>query len=145
MNHPSYCCQKCGERIGWLGRFFQFIHLPTHVCDPGNGCPRIITGEVVDQRGNVISRFRRIIPIIVIAILFTGCAYTRVELANKVHGTTLITSANIVELDVKLTPTSAIIRARSVNHSVPTKEIGNNIGKAGTAAVGLLGAGVTGL
>jgi len=25
--YPSYCCQKCGENIGWLGRFvFPFFH-----------------------------------------------------------------------------------------------------------------------
>jgi hypothetical protein len=25
--YPSWCCQKCGEQIGWLGRFlFQFFH-----------------------------------------------------------------------------------------------------------------------
>ena len=27
MKHPSYCCQKCGELIGWLGRL-----LPFHKC-----------------------------------------------------------------------------------------------------------------
>ena len=27
MKHPSYCCQKCGEMIGWIGRFmFPFFH-----------------------------------------------------------------------------------------------------------------------
>jgi hypothetical protein len=26
MKHPSYCCQKCGEQIGWLGRLLWFIH-----------------------------------------------------------------------------------------------------------------------
>lgn len=24
MKHPSYCCQKCGELIGWLGRVMPF-------------------------------------------------------------------------------------------------------------------------
>jgi len=25
--HPSWCCQKCGENIGWIGRFvFPFLH-----------------------------------------------------------------------------------------------------------------------
>jgi hypothetical protein len=25
--NPSWCCQKCGENIGWLGRFvFTFLH-----------------------------------------------------------------------------------------------------------------------
>lgn len=27
MKHPSYCCQKCGERMGWLRRWiFPFMH-----------------------------------------------------------------------------------------------------------------------
>jgi len=26
---PSWCCQQCGESIGWLGRFFSYI-LPFH-------------------------------------------------------------------------------------------------------------------
>ena len=26
MKHPSWCCQKCGEQIGWLGRLLWFIH-----------------------------------------------------------------------------------------------------------------------
>lgn len=26
MKRPSYCCQKCGEQIGWLGRLLWFIH-----------------------------------------------------------------------------------------------------------------------
>lgn len=25
MIHPSYCCQKCGEPIGWIGRAFQWM------------------------------------------------------------------------------------------------------------------------
>ena len=24
MDYPSYCCPKCGEQIGYIGRFFQF-------------------------------------------------------------------------------------------------------------------------
>jgi len=24
MRYPSYCCQKCGELIGWLGRAMPF-------------------------------------------------------------------------------------------------------------------------
>ena len=32
MTHPSYCCPKCGEQIGWTGRFFQFIRVPLHRC-----------------------------------------------------------------------------------------------------------------
>ena len=27
QKYPSYCCQKCGELIGWIGRF-----LPFHKC-----------------------------------------------------------------------------------------------------------------
>ena len=23
--YPSWCCQKCGSGIGWLGRFINFI------------------------------------------------------------------------------------------------------------------------
>jgi hypothetical protein len=23
--YPSYCCQECGDCIGWLGRFFQWL------------------------------------------------------------------------------------------------------------------------
>ena len=31
MKHPSYCCQKFGECIGWMGRFmFPFIHKCRH-------------------------------------------------------------------------------------------------------------------
>ncbi len=27
MRHPSYCCQNCGDFIGWMGRFmFPFFH-----------------------------------------------------------------------------------------------------------------------
>lgn len=26
MKYPSYCCQKCGEFIGWLGRLIRFTH-----------------------------------------------------------------------------------------------------------------------
>jgi hypothetical protein len=32
MTHPSYCCQKCGENIGYIGRFFQFLRIPLHRC-----------------------------------------------------------------------------------------------------------------
>ncbi len=24
MSYPSWCCQRCGEQIGWLGRFVFF-------------------------------------------------------------------------------------------------------------------------
>jgi hypothetical protein len=36
--YPSFCCQECGEIIGWVGRFFQLIKvfdligLPLHRC-----------------------------------------------------------------------------------------------------------------
>jgi hypothetical protein len=33
MTHPSYCCQKCGEQIGWTGRFFQFLRISSHRCE----------------------------------------------------------------------------------------------------------------
>ena len=32
MKHPSYCCQKCGELIGWFGRIMRF-----HKCKEKNG------------------------------------------------------------------------------------------------------------
>ena len=32
MTHPSYCCSKCGEQIGYIGRFFQFLRIPLHRC-----------------------------------------------------------------------------------------------------------------
>lgn len=83
--------------------------------------------------------------LLALALLSTGCAYTRVELANKVHGTRFITSANIAQLDVKLTPTSATLRARGVDHSTPTKEIGNNFTKASAALAPLLGGAAVGL
>jgi len=31
MKYPSYCCQKCGEMIGWLGRI-----MPLHKCKEKN-------------------------------------------------------------------------------------------------------------
>ena len=24
--HPSYCCQKCGENVGYLGKVVEFIY-----------------------------------------------------------------------------------------------------------------------
>ena len=33
MTYPSYCCPKCGDQIGWIGRFFQFIRVPLHNCE----------------------------------------------------------------------------------------------------------------
>lgn len=32
MTHPSYCCPKSGEQIGYIGRFFQFLRVPLHKC-----------------------------------------------------------------------------------------------------------------
>jgi len=29
---PSYCCQRCGEQIGWIGRAFQAIGVLRHAC-----------------------------------------------------------------------------------------------------------------
>ena len=31
IKYPSYCCQKCGEFIGWLGRV-----MPFHKCKEKN-------------------------------------------------------------------------------------------------------------
>lgn len=31
-DYPSYCCQHCGECIGWLGRIFQAIGFRLHKC-----------------------------------------------------------------------------------------------------------------
>jgi hypothetical protein len=32
MRYPSEYCQKCGEHIGWIGRFFQFLRIPWNRC-----------------------------------------------------------------------------------------------------------------
>ena len=32
-NYKSNCCQKCGENIGYIGRFFQFLRIPLHRCE----------------------------------------------------------------------------------------------------------------
>jgi hypothetical protein len=32
MTYASYRCQKCGEQIGYIGRFFQFLRIPLHRC-----------------------------------------------------------------------------------------------------------------
>jgi len=26
--YPSWCCQRCGDRIGYVGRFLEFIATP---------------------------------------------------------------------------------------------------------------------
>lgn len=30
---PSWCCQKCGETIGWLGRLFELCFGKLHKCE----------------------------------------------------------------------------------------------------------------
>ena len=32
VKNPSYCCQKCGEQIGWLGRIFNYF-VKWHKCE----------------------------------------------------------------------------------------------------------------
>ena len=34
--YPSYCCQKCGKTIGWLGRFVEWFYcgIIKHNCKP---------------------------------------------------------------------------------------------------------------
>lgn len=83
--------------------------------------------------------------ILFVGLLSSGCAYTRVELANKFHGTCFVTSANIKGLKVRLTRESATIEAADVNHSIPTKEIGNNFTKGGAALAPLIGGAAVGL
>ena len=34
MPYPSYCCPRCGEQIGWVGRFFNAIIPGWHKCRP---------------------------------------------------------------------------------------------------------------
>lgn len=86
----------------------------------------------------------RLLALIAVMIA-PGCAYSRIELANKDHGTRFVTSANIRGLKIKLTQKSATMEAVDVNHSIPTKEIGNNIAKGLTGAAGLAGGAVIGL
>ena len=33
QTYPSWCCQKCGEQIGYIGRFFQFLRVPFYQCE----------------------------------------------------------------------------------------------------------------
>lgn len=87
----------------------------------------------------------RYLPMLLCAMLSTGCAYTRIELEKNGRGTTFVTSANIRGLKLTLTRTSATLEAANVNHSVPTKEIGNNIMKGFTGAAGLMGGAAAGL
>lgn len=61
MTHPSYCCPKCGEKIGYIGRFFQFIRIPLHKCyDPNKPYkPRIVLDNFGGSRWvNVNEYFR---------------------------------------------------------------------------------------
>jgi len=41
MTYPSYCCPKCGEQIGYIGRFFQFLRIPLHRCKKKPYKPKI--------------------------------------------------------------------------------------------------------
>ena len=41
MTNPSYCCPKCGEQIGWLGRFFNFFIPNYHRCERKPYKPKI--------------------------------------------------------------------------------------------------------
>jgi len=34
---PSWCCQKCGEHIGWLGRLFTALLPFWHKCKDEHG------------------------------------------------------------------------------------------------------------
>lgn len=34
--YPSYCCQRCGSQIGWLGRFMEAIFGQVHDCEEPN-------------------------------------------------------------------------------------------------------------
>jgi len=43
MKYPSYCCQKCGEMIGWLGRI-----MPLHKCKEKNTEWIDLTGEELE-------------------------------------------------------------------------------------------------
>jgi len=47
MTYPSYCCPKCGDMIGWTGRFFQFLRIPLHRCEKKPYKPKI----VIDNSG----------------------------------------------------------------------------------------------
>lgn len=33
-NRPSYCCQRCGDQIGWVGRLLNKIIPGWHRCPP---------------------------------------------------------------------------------------------------------------
>jgi hypothetical protein len=47
VKRPSYCCQKCGEQIGWLGRLLWFIHGCNRKANP---CNR----QLVESAGSVM-------------------------------------------------------------------------------------------
>ena len=42
---PSWCCQRCGEQIGYLGRFIWFVFLPVlwMVKSIYHDCPGLFT------------------------------------------------------------------------------------------------------
>jgi len=46
MNYSLFCCQKCGEKIGYIGRFFQFLRVSSHRCDDGTKKPYKVKIEV---------------------------------------------------------------------------------------------------
>lgn len=55
--HPSHCCQKCGEHIGWVGRFlFPFIHKckDTSVIPYGQYCYEWINFDAIDDENSKV-------------------------------------------------------------------------------------------
>jgi hypothetical protein len=32
MKYPSWCCQRCGAEIGWIGRAWDFLGIRLHRC-----------------------------------------------------------------------------------------------------------------
>jgi len=47
MRYPFEYCQQCGEQIGWIVRFFQFLRIPLHRCKKKPYKPKI----VIDNSG----------------------------------------------------------------------------------------------
>ncbi len=33
MKYPNFCCQECGEPIGYIGLFFELIFGTMHDCE----------------------------------------------------------------------------------------------------------------
>jgi len=54
-NHPSYCCPKCGEQIGWLGRFFNFFIPNYHRCERKPYKPKIKIEEYLKEMNKFFS------------------------------------------------------------------------------------------